>query len=177
MTVDLSLYLNKNVEITYRCGKRETSTIVKSVGPNSDSRPYLVQSTGHTYRENGMCRSRGYGLDYADIVNVRPVSDTKYAHLEEQVAKIQAEIERLRKEEEAEKPKLPYDFNRNHALAILDGNFTFHNVHQMCIWHSTPHGWSYWENIGQNHHKPLPDGAIQYLQQMVILSYRQQYGD
>jgi len=100
----------------------------------------------------------------------------KYQDLENKVKELQAEIERLKKEEKEEKEdKLPRDFNRDYALKFLKNNSCY-DLQEAFSWGSTPQGYDYWYNI----YKPLtykskyvvPDEAIIQIQKWVILSYQ-----
>ena len=174
-TVHLPSYINKNVKVTYRNGGRYTGKLTY----HSERLVHPYTLNGRTYTFDGFYYSEDECYPY-DIVSIRSMEGTKYAHLEEQVAELQAEIERLKKEEEAEKPKLPERFRRQYALKLLDGEVTRTNVDKMCTWSSTPQGHGFWDRIGGGCGAGAPkltEEAIKYLQEMVILSYRQLHGD
>ena len=98
----------------------------------------------------------------------------KYQELENKVKEIQAEIDRLKKEEEEEN-KLPRDFDRNYVLEFLK---YFHPSHlqKAFAWIHTPQGFTYWSNIYGNlkidDEYVVPDKAIIQIQKWVILSFQ-----
>ena len=175
-TVHLPSYINKNVEVTYRNGNKYTGKLIFSEVASIEH-PYILD--GRTYTKKGFYYDEDESYSY-DIVSIRSLEGpTKYSHLEEQVAELQAEIERLKAEEEAEKPKPPEGFRRKNALKLLDGQQTYENVNNSFIWRTTPQGDGYWRSLAQKCRGGgrLPEDAIKYLQEMVILSYRQEHGD
>ena len=98
----------------------------------------------------------------------------KYQELENKIKEIQAEVDRLKKEEEEEN-KLPRGFNRNYAIWFLN---CFHPSHlqKAFAWHSTPQGHDYWfdiyKNLNIDPEYVVPDKAIIQIQKWVILSYQ-----
>lgn len=181
MAVDLSLFLGKNVEVTYRSGRTEIGIVGQNdSGVDENSHPYKFGEDERTFTKDGKWYLTG-NEGYRDIVEVLRIAPSRYTHLEEQVAQPQAEIERLKAEEEAEKPKLPEGFCRKAALELLDGNgiITYNLVDKLFSWNKAPQGYAYWCNIAlgcYNGFKPSEE-ALSYIREMVILSYRQQYGD
>jgi hypothetical protein len=97
----------------------------------------------------------------------------KYEQLENQIAELKKEVERLKNEEkkEEEKDKLPLNFGRKDVIGFLNGK---HNRLQTAFtWNSTPQGHEHWKYIymGMN---PLTNEDIIQLQKWVILSYQQE---
>jgi hypothetical protein len=96
----------------------------------------------------------------------------KYQELETKIKELQAEIERLKQEEQEE--KLPTNFQRNHALEFLKTYFCG-NLHKAFNWDDTPQGYEYWKNIYEplryNPKYVVPDKAIIQIQKWVILSF------
>ena len=93
----------------------------------------------------------------------------KYEKIENQIAELQKEVERLKKEEEEE--KLPEQFSREYTIAALNGNLLYLNT--AFKWDSTPQGLFYWRNIRCGHEVLTSEDIIQ-LQKWVILSYQQE---
>lgn len=98
----------------------------------------------------------------------------KYEQLENQIKELQAEVERLKREE-----KLPTSFSRSHALEFLN-NPTSKNLDLAFVWSETPQGEDYWLEIesalSRNPSYKVPQEAINQIQSWVIESYKQQYG-
>jgi hypothetical protein len=99
----------------------------------------------------------------------------KYQDLENKVKELQAEIERLKQEEEKE-DKLPDSFNRDYALKFLK-TYSHCDLHGAFTWSDTPQGDAYWRNIIYNSLRDnpkyvVPDKAIIQIQKWVILSYQ-----
>ena len=93
---------------------------------------------------------------------------------QKQVQKLQAQVERLKKEEQDS--KLPECFNREPVISYLNKqNYT--NLNCAFIWSSTPQGHDYWCSISRLEPHKVPDEAIIQLQKWVIQSYQQQYGN
>lgn len=100
----------------------------------------------------------------------------KYQKLEQQVKKLQAEIDRLKNQEKEN--TLPGNFNRNDAIEflkepssdMLDSSFR---------WDSTFQGESYWDciyyNLQENSEYKVPNEAIIQIQKWVILSFQEEY--
>jgi hypothetical protein len=101
MTVNLSLYLNKEVHVTFHNGATETGIIVKN---NSDkyvrTHPFMWNRTGRIHRKNGSCSIDPSIPLMDDIIKIELVEKPKYQQLEEQIAAMQKEVERLKKEEQ-----------------------------------------------------------------------------
>jgi hypothetical protein len=96
----------------------------------------------------------------------------KYQELETKVKELQAEIERLKQEEQEE--KLPNGFNRVNALKFLK-TYSGHDLQRAFYWEDTPQGDDYWFNIydslENNSKYVVPDKAIIQIQKWVILSF------
>jgi hypothetical protein len=100
----------------------------------------------------------------------------KYQDLENKVKELQAEIERLKKEEKEEKEdKLPTHFNRDNALKFLK-TYSDYDLHGAFSWGATPQGYDYWFNIYKSlRNTPkyvVSDVVIIQIQKWVILSYQ-----
>jgi hypothetical protein len=97
----------------------------------------------------------------------------KYQELENKIKEIQAEVDRLKKEEKEN--ELPRDFDRNYALRFLK-SFSPLDLHDALAWIHTPQGFTYWCNIYKNLKNDdeyvVPDKAIIQIQKWVILSYQ-----
>ena len=79
-----------------------------------------------------------------NIVKIKPIKMKKYEQLENQIKELQAEVERLKKEEE--KPKLPEDFSRQNSIAFLENpNSTL--LSDAFSWITTSQGLQYWAEI------------------------------
>jgi len=98
----------------------------------------------------------------------------KYQDLENKVKELQAEIERLKKEEKGD--KLPRDFNRDYALKFLK-TYSHSDLFKAFTWFETPQGYEYWNkryhlsrsNISRY---VFSDEVIIQIQKWVILSYQ-----
>lgn len=91
---------------------------------------------------------------------------------------LQKEVERLKKEEEAN--KLPENFMREYAIEFLT-NFDPNDLNPAFTWDRTPQGGDYWCHIfdclcENNKNYKVPQEAIVQIQSWVIESYKQQYG-
>jgi hypothetical protein len=106
--IDLSLYLNKKIKVTYRNGSIHADTVIRNdSGGFECSHPYSMQGSEYNFRKDGTYSSlRGENHSH-DIVKIELVEQPKYHHLENQVKEMQrqievtqAEIQRLKNEEE-----------------------------------------------------------------------------
>lgn len=88
----------------------------------------------------------------------------KYQELETKIKEMQAEVERLKKEEKAN--QLPENFRYEHAKKVLNGDTNALTV--MGRWRSTPQGLFHWSNIQQGHTE-LTDQDIIQIQKWCIL--------
>ena len=96
---------------------------------------------------------------------------------QKQVQKLQAQVERLKKEEQVS--KLPAEFKRESVINFLK-NPNRDDLEFGFSWSSTPQGPNYWcyiYNCLCNSRYKVPDEAIIQLQKWVIQSYQQQYGN
>ena len=164
MTIDLSQFLGKKVDVVLRNGNIFYSVTVSAW--NNLSFQYKINE--QTYKRDGSWEN--VFLNENDIVKIELSTMKKYEKLEGQIAELQKEVERLKKEEE-EKDKLPESFLRKRTLEVLNGNpsslaFAF-------TWKSTPQGLLYWTNIARGYEDLTSEDIIQ-LQKWVILSYQQQ---
>jgi len=99
----------------------------------------------------------------------------KYQELENKIAELQKEVERLKKQEKS----LPDKFKRDVVLKILDNPYnedSYYTMDQAFIWGSTPQGGDYWGKIYALN-RELNQDDISQLQRWVIQSYRNEYGD
>lgn len=105
----------------------------------------------------------------------------KYQELEAKIAELQAEVERLKKEEKDN--QLPEDFHRYHALLFLnenkDSQERVDHINLAFRWITTPQGGEYWRNISDNLEGcstySVPQEAIIQIQKWVIQSYQQEF--
>ena len=89
---------------------------------------------------------------------------TKYQELETKIQEMQAEVDRLKKEEEEN--QLPDGFSYKDCKKVINGNidiliFTFE-------WRTTPQGIAHWDKIYSGD-SPLTDKDIIQLQKWCIL--------
>lgn len=202
--MNLEDYLFKEVRVTLNCGHVFTATVGRS---SSRVFPYLFTSVvvvseakgpldleiGRlilTYTKEGVYDDI-YKLAHPYSIKTITMSEPKYKHLEDKVKELQAEIDRLKKEEKYQ--NLPLEFDRNAVLSFLEmyknggvtGAELSVKIHSSFIWQSTPQGGEYWSNIYhsflRNKYGIIKDGeipkeAILQLQSWVIQSYKEQYG-
>ena len=100
----------------------------------------------------------------------------KYQELETKIKELQAEVERLKNKEKAN--KLPKKFDRDQAMTFLQEP-SYTSLDKAFIWDYTPQGVEYWEKIADevDHNKKykIPTDAIIQLQKWVIQSYQEEY--
>ena len=96
----------------------------------------------------------------------------KYEQIENQIAELKKEVERLKNEEkkEEEKNKLPLLFSRTDVIGFLDGKH--YRLQRAFNWQTTPQGHNHWSHIFEGK-KSLTNEDIIQLQKWVILSYQQ----
>ena len=96
----------------------------------------------------------------------------KYEKIENQIAELSKEVERLKNEEKEEerRDKLPEGFNRKFTIAVLNGNLS--SLVFAFQWDSTPQGHLHWKSIRMG--DVLTNEDIIQLQKWVILSYQQE---
>ena len=103
MTVDLSQYLDQEVEVTYENGCRRIGKVKKvpKVGLNTVEYSLRWHSDlgGASYTKDGFYWSNKSPFSL-NIVKIKPIKMKKYEQLENQIKELQAEVERLKKEEE-----------------------------------------------------------------------------
>ena len=96
----------------------------------------------------------------------------KYQELEQKIKELQAEVDRLKKEEQ-----LPGGFYRDRVLAFLNDPYG-ETLDCAFDWNDTPQGYDYWNDIDDtDEYYGISKDAIIQLQKWVILSYQQQHGD
>ena len=99
----------------------------------------------------------------------------KYQELENKIAELQKEVERLEREEKGNGP--PDGFNVSAALDFLEKP-DVDNLDQAFTWDSTPQRHEYWVDIRDNlecsRSYKVPLEAIVYVQKCVIRYYQQQ---
>ena len=182
MTVDLSQYVGQEVEVTYENGYHEVGRITRN--EYHSHKVSLLHYAFHpdkghrtSYTKDGFYWSTKTP-DSRNITHIKPITMTKYEQLENQIKELQAEVERLKKEEETS-TKLPLSFSREKAIAFLK-NPTAILLDEAFLWWSTPQGSSYWVDIESSLHKKsyykVPQEAIMAIQSWVIESYKEQYG-
>ena len=179
MTVDLSQYLNQEVEVTYENGNTATGKVVENPYMDSSGEiPYFFRSSqlGSAYNKEGFFGSHR-SFNSLNIVKIKPINMKKYEQLENQIKELQAEVERLKKEEES--TKLPRGFSRVNAIEFLK-TFKRTNLSGAFTWFYTPQGEDYWKNISDSlviaPSYKVPEEAIIAIQSWVIESYKEQYG-
>ncbi len=100
----------------------------------------------------------------------------KYQELENKIAELQKEVDRLKEEEKQH--KLPKDFDRDACIKFLE-EFIYWDLNQSFYWRDTPQGVDYWHKIYVNLYESdsyeVPQDAIIYIQGLVIKSYQQQF--
>ena len=103
---------------------------------------------------------------------------TDYKQLEQKVAEMQLEIERLKKEEK-ENP-LPDGFCRESAINVLKGLDSQNdcqygnNLDEAFAWISTSQGWDYW-NERYNRMCLFTDKDYIQIQKWIIMSFQQEH--
>lgn len=98
---------------------------------------------------------------------------TKYEELENKIKELQAEVDRLKKEE---RNPLPEGFNRKNVLNILNGKEPLESLYSAFEFNTTEQGYRHWSNIAECRYQNWLDYQdIIRLQEWVILSYQQQY--
>lgn len=181
MTADLSQYVGQKVEVTYEDGSHEVGKVTENENRFGTSQLYYAFHPDKGYRgaytKDGFvwpCRTP----NVKNIIHIKPLTMKKYEQLENQIKELQAEVEHLKKEEEA-RTKLPEAFSRKSAIAFLENP----SANLLCgafVWSSTSQGEVYWRNIESSLHKNLsykvPQEAIMAIQSWVIESYKEQYG-
>ena len=179
MIVDLSQYLNQEVEVTYENGDTDIGKVTKNptVYDSSELRYYFrSRKGGSAYTKEGFFWS-DRRFNKFNIVKIKPIKMKKYEQLENQIKELQAEVERLKKEEE--KTKLPKGFSRAEAVAFLR-DFHQGNLFFAFKWQFTPQGEEYWDKIRlsliNDPSYKVPQEAIMAIQSWVIESYKEQYG-
>ena len=175
MTVDLRQYLDQEVQVTYENGDTLIGKIGNVPKVEFSELEYCLDSGGSTYTWDGFYWSHR-GSNELNIVKIKPINMKKYEQLENQIKELQAEVERLKKEEES---KLPKGFSRKNAIAFLKEPNSF-DLNEMCKWHNTHQNSAYWARICDSlEHTPyykVPQEAIMAIQSWVIESYKEQYG-
>lgn len=180
MTVDLSQYLNQEVEVTYEDGDTDIGKVTRNTNVQfglSDLHYYFQgSSNSSSYTKDGFYWTiRGYNAH--NIVKIEPIAMSKYEQLENQIRGLQAEVERLKKEEE--KTKLPKGFSRENAIAFLEAPSPG-KLDLAFPWCKTPQGTNYWGDISSSLIKDssykVPQEAIMAIQSWVIESYKEKYG-
>jgi hypothetical protein len=100
----------------------------------------------------------------------------KYQELEDKIAQLQQEVDRLKEEEKQN--KLPKEFNRDACIRFVQ-TFSSPDLKNSFSWKDTPQGYVYWVEIHSNiHYTPdsykVPKDAIIYIQGLIIKSYQQE---
>ena len=175
MTVDLRQYLGQEVQVTYENGDTLIGKIGNVPKVGFSELEYCLDSGGSTYTWDGFYWSHR-GSNELNIVKIKPINMKNYEQLENQIKELQAEVERLKKEEES---KLPKGFSRKNAIAFL-GDPNDASLFDAFPWDNTPQGSLYWSIICDSlEHTPyykVPQEAIMAIQSWVIESYKEQYG-
>ncbi len=100
----------------------------------------------------------------------------KYQELENKIAELKKEVDRLKEEEKQN--KLPEGFNRDFCIKFLE-EFSSWDLDNSFAWKDTPQGEDYWFEIYNNlldesDSYEVPKEAIIYIQSLVIKSYQQE---
>lgn len=94
----------------------------------------------------------------------------KYQQLENKIKELQAEVERLKKEE-----KLPRLFDRELVMNFIQ-NPNEYCLKEAFVWDDTPQGVAFWEKVNESE-SVISDEALIQLQEWVIQSYHEDFGD
>lgn len=171
MKIDLSKYINQEVEVTFSSGETLVGKVTYiPVPPDSSSLlEYRIGSEQHhIFTVDGFYYTR-CSPNPNNIIKI--TSMKKYQKLEQQVKDLQKEIERLKEEEN----KVPKDFQLDHALSFLDCPNSF-DLDDMFTWGISSQGEDYWEalhsELDENPDYKVPDKAIIQIQKWVIQYYR-----
>ncbi len=99
----------------------------------------------------------------------------KYQELENKIAELQKEVDRLKKEEKQN--KLPRAFDRDACIRFLK-TFSCYDLYNSFAWEYTPQGINYWiemyDNLDESDSYEVPQEAIIYIQGLIIKSYQQE---
>lgn len=182
MTVDLSQYLGQKVEVTYEDGSHEVGKVTRNEYHSNEVS--LLHYAFHpdkgrwnVYTKDGFYWSTKTP-NIRNITHIKPLTMKKYEQLENQIKELQAEVERLKKEDEAG-TKLPHSFSREKAIAFLE-NPSRDSLCGAFHWTSTSQGEDYWRtlvtSLKKNPSYKVPREAIMAIQSWVIESYKEQYG-
>ena len=90
---------------------------------------------------------------------------TKYQQLESQIEELQAEVQRLKREERLN--KLPDSFSIDKAKKVIGGDTS--ELMYAFRWTDTPQGAEYWRNIFIESKKPSKSDIIQ-IQRWIIIA-------
>lgn len=88
---------------------------------------------------------------------------------------LQQEIDTLKKTP----PTLPEWFSRKDCLKLLDGDNSRRSLDCAFYWDKTPQEHQYWKSLAEavGNGENLPKEALEYIKDLVILSYRQEQGE
>lgn len=178
MTVNLRQYLDQEVQVTYENGDTDIGKVSKNpnvYGTSELKYHFSGSKVGSCYTKDGFFWSHR-GPNTYNITKIKPFNMKKYEQLENQIKELQAEVERLKKEEES---KLPKGFSREAAIAFLEEPSS-RSLDNAFTWEDTPQGITYWYKISggdfNNSSYKVPQEAILAIQSWVIESYKEQYG-
>jgi len=98
----------------------------------------------------------------------------KYQELENKIAELQKEVDRLKDEEN----KLPRWLDRDACIRFVE-TFGSYDLFNSFAWGDTPQGTKYWSeihgNILDSKSYKVPKDAIVYIQSLIIKSYQQEF--
>jgi hypothetical protein len=176
---DLSQYLGKKVEVVLRSGYVFTGEILRNGTPYSK---YPFMFRGNTYTKTGNFWDN-QSMSHYDIISIKSIDDKdsceemkqELQELRQKVSALQQEIDTLKNA----KPTIPHGFSRKDCLKLLDGETSRLTVCYAFRWDKTPQGYQYWQSLTDDVEKgkSLPKEALDYIKDMVILSYRQEQGE
>jgi hypothetical protein len=166
MKIDLSKYVGQEVEATLQDGEKIVG--VMTYFPQNDSCELEYKIGTNIFTVDGFYWTNRCPSDY-NIIKIKPMRG--YQQLEQQVQELQAEIERLKKQENG----LPKDFDLDCTLSFLDSPNS-RDLKNMFYWTDSPQGGDYWADVSvglrTNPDYEVPDEAIIQIQKWVIQIYR-----
>lgn len=184
MTINLDNYVGNTVVVDFRDGSTWTASLQRH---DSTHYPFFLSKSNsdfyHTYTEDGHIWSNKEPHDY-DIVRIRifdshsrvynPNLDElqrQEADLKRKLQETQAKLEEVQAQiKQAERDRLPLNFNREFALRFLANPTDTHSLDWAFSWSSTPQGHGYWLNISDHPSRLSQDDIIQ-IQTWIIQSF------
>jgi hypothetical protein len=169
MKIDLSKYVGQEVKVTFSSGKTLVGKVTYIPSDSGSKLEYRIGSEKHhTFTVDGFYYSTRSPNNLNNIIKI--TSMKKYQELEQQVQELQAEIKRLKKQENE-----IINLNLDYALSFLDSPNS-EDLQNMFYWADSPQGKKYWDDISVelelNPYYKVPDEAIIQIQKWVIQYYR-----